>query len=509
MKNLISIRDLGREGIEEFLAEAEKMIPYIAERKIAWAYQPNRRQVPPEVFELFLEKSLRTWGSFATAAEFVGFRYRPILGEEQTSIPKGESFTNTLRMLVFQQQASILVLRTKWEGAPRFATEILKDLPVPVINGGDGCNRHPSQAHLDLFTIKRKLGRLTDFTLGFVGDMIHSRTAHDLLEAARIFGFRIALFCSPETRPPKSWLKGVEVVVESETLDGIEKCDIINVIRLQKERLEGDPLLFQRALERVRLTRRILDERCKKDVLIFHAQPIDKDWDILPIEPGIYEDLRIRVVHEQAEGGLPSRMADLRLLWRDREEPTRIPKVTPVRPEVIEEDTIEAHNRRLAEKRLQYFMPTNNGTIIDHLPPRSGQIALKMLERLGAIKSDDPVVPPRCVPSAKYGKKDVLILESRTQIPFHILGTIATFFPTITVNICHDSQFRKLKIPRPKMIPIVLPCPNPECITNNDPEAQTRFWSVAKGESEDSKDLLCDFCERTFTPEEILRKMTA
>ena len=497
MKNLISLLDLGKNGVEALIAEAEMMIPY-AKSKKTYPVKLELGQVLPAAFELFLERSLRTWGSFATAAEYVGFNYRVILGEEQTSIPKGETFANTIRMLAGTQGADIIVMRTKWEGAPRFASEIVS---TPIINGGDGCNRHPSQTLLDLLTIKRKLGRLSDFTLGIVGDLSHSRVAHDLLTAARLFGFRVGFISAPETRPPQVWRQGVQIVFESDEMSDLRHCDVVYILRLQKERIQ-DPVEIKRLIGKLQITLDLLDRICRPDVLVMHAQPIDQHDGIFRIQPHVFDDPRI-IFHEQAWFGLPVRMAILANAYWNLMQPTSIPEISPVETVVHSESTVDDHFAKLTKRRGQYFKPIRSGTVIDHLSCGHGSLILSLMQKHG-VKFEGPVIHAQGIDSKimPERKKDVLVLDN-TFPPEHFLAALTLFSPHATCNLVRDGVFRKIKFAIPKMIPKIFSCPNPDCICNNDPEAVSRFWSLSSEETEPVA-LLCAFCERVFTTQEIL-----
>lgn len=503
MKNLISMRKLGRDGIIALLDSAEKMVPYVR-FKLKYVQPYSEGIVTPKVTVLFLEKSLRTQGSFAAAAENIGFHYRCILGEEQTSIPKGESLANTFRMLVGQQASDILVMRTKQEGAPEFASEIISSLglPVPVINGGDGSNHHPSQTLLDLLTIRQKLGRLDDFTIALFGDISHSRVAHGLFDAARFFGFRIGIFSAPNTRPSRHWMKGVDIAFESEDLSDLRQCDILYVFRPQLERI-ADPVEALRILSRFQITPGFLDANCKKNVLVFHAQPIDQEHDPIKIYPGVFKDERIRNIFDQSSNALPVRMAILGAAYEGRNESTE-EKIVELRPQIISDAPIDEHLRKMREKRAEIFRPIRCGTVIDHLPSQWGIIIYGFMKKMG-IESNRLVIAvgieSKKIPS---GQKDVLVLED-SFLSNEVMATVSILAPHATFNVLREGRIRKLKMPLPANVPAAFPCLNPLCITNCDPEAETRF-SVEET-ADGKRHLICCSCERMFEVEEILQKI--
>ncbi len=501
MRDFVSIKEAGRVGILKLLDIAEIMLPYASEKIMYPMYIDGEKRAVPCVFGLFLERSLRTWGSFVTASEYLGFNCRAILGEEQTSLSKGETLANTIRMLTWQQGADILVLRTKHEGASKFASHIISKMGMnaPVINAGDGSNYHPSQTLLDLLSIKTKLKRLDGFTMGLCGDILHSRVAHGLLDAAKIFGFKIGIFSPPESRPPKYWSRGVDIAFESDLYEDLKQCDILYVFRLQKERI-SDPMDQRRVLSRFQITPAILDQHCRKNVLVMHAQPIDAEDGMIKIYPGIFRDKRFGFIQEQARFAVPARMAVLSLVYQGRNEPEFAEDISDLKPEVVRDESIESHFKALTERKAEIFKPTRLGTVIDHLPVNSGSIILALIEKMKPL--EHPTVLAKRVSSKKLlgGKKDVLMLEGEF-LSNEIMATIAMLCPQATFNIIREGRIMKMRMPLPSIIPSIFPCPNPICITNNDPEAETRF-SV---EEEDGKrNLVCRRCERVFETSEIL-----
>ena len=147
--NVISIRDLGKEGIEKILGVADKMLPYFQE-KCMYSMGFSDLALAPKVTFLFLESSTRTSESFKEAADFLGFRHSTYdKGKDSTIYTKNESFASVVRMLILQQGADILVMRTSWEGAPKFAAEIVawNGKYIPIINGGDGAHDQQSVLH--------------------------------------------------------------------------------------------------------------------------------------------------------------------------------------------------------------------------------------------------------------------------------------------------------------------------------------------------------------------------
>lgn len=195
-KNIISISDFEpREIFENIIPGCENRIEFVRSRII------EHREEDIKVQFAFFEPSTRTLGSFYEASQLLGFRSHIISGAEATSLVKKESLANTARMFAIQN-ADVIVMRTKIEGAQRFIAEKLEaqGFDISVQNAGDGTNQHPTQTFLDLLTIKRYLGRLDNFKIGFFGDLKYGRTVNSLLCALRhCENVSVVLASDPET----------------------------------------------------------------------------------------------------------------------------------------------------------------------------------------------------------------------------------------------------------------------------------------------------------------------
>ena len=184
-KSLISIQDFTKEEILHILDVAEEM-------------EHNKSQTflsDKVVACIFFEPSTRTRLSFETAANRLGARVIGFSDAANTSIRKGESLKDTIKMV--SNYVDLIVMRHPLEGSARYASEVAS---VPVINAGDGANQHPTQTLLDLYTIRQTQGRLDHININMVGDLKYGRTVHSLLQAMSHF--------SPEfefTAPDTSW----------------------------------------------------------------------------------------------------------------------------------------------------------------------------------------------------------------------------------------------------------------------------------------------------------------
>ncbi len=494
MKHITSIDALGREEVDKIVKGAREMIPYAKQRST-----PDQAKIEkkPKVCLLFLEPSTRTLGSYEEAARLLGWPTRIISGPESTSLAKKESFANTARMLAIQG-AQIIVIRSREEGVSTFIAEVLERAgfsQISIQNAGDGAHEHPSQTLLDRLTILETLGRLKNFTFGFLGDLKYSRTVHSLLKTfAPEDNVRFKLVSCPETRLPEEYKRGLNVF-ESQSVEDLKDCDIVYVTRIQEERY-SDPVELKRVKGRYRITLDIL-ERWKKDVKIMHPLPYVDE-----ISPEIRFDRRL-ILDKQSWYGIPTRM--YLLLWsqRNRFEKTVLSGFPEVEKKIIKEVNI---NEYLAgrKKGERYFRPLRNGTVLDHLESGTAEKIERYLKTERVFREDSVIHSIENVPSQKLKRKDVLILEN-VFLPDRTLALISFIAPQTTFNIVRDNRIRKMKVEPPKEVysqTSFLRCPNSHCVVNHDPEARPRFKILKK---EGKEIVRCNYCEREFSREEVLR----
>lgn len=230
MKHLISIHDLSKAEILEYLDFA-KSLQHSLEKDL----------LKEKIITLaFFEPSTRTRLSFEAAALRLGGKTIGFAEAAQTSIAKGETLSDTLRILGGYSDA--IVIRHSKEGAARLASEIAG---VPVINAGDGANQHPTQTLLDLFTIRELFGKLEGLNLALVGDLKYGRTIHSLVEAASLFNMRLYLVAAaglslPEHLTEILKLRGVKFSFHRDVKEIVSQVDVLYLTRLQKERLAGE-----------------------------------------------------------------------------------------------------------------------------------------------------------------------------------------------------------------------------------------------------------------------------
>jgi len=255
---------------------------------------------------LFFEPSTRTRMSFETAMKRLGGSVINLGPAEGSSISKGESLADTVR--VIGGYADALVIRHPKEGSARLASQFS---PVPVLNAGDGAGHHPTQTLLDLYTI-RKESRLENLHVALVGDLKYGRTVHSLAHAMALFGARM-VFISPSSlaMPPHVLTELAESGVSFRIVSSPEEAqdsemDVLYVTRIQKERF-GDPQEYESVAHSYRVTRETVAV-LGDSIRIMHPLPrvdeIAEEVDSLP--NAIY--------FRQAHNGIPTRQALLGLV---------------------------------------------------------------------------------------------------------------------------------------------------------------------------------------------------
>ncbi len=297
MKNIISTEQFKKAEVEKILARASIMEASCKSDKIEQILKDKI------VACIFFEPSTRTRLSFETAALKLGAKVISVENAETTSSAyKGESIEDTTRMLCCY--ADIIVMRHPKEGTSDAATRVASK---PVINAGDGANKHPTQAFLDLYTIQKEHGRLDNLSIAFVGDILNSRTLRSLVPLLMLYPNNKFYFISPKelvlSADYRKYLTKNNVnFVETTNLDEVlSKVDVLYMTRVQKERFSNvadydrvkDSFLLK--MEDVR--------KLKKDAIIMHPLPRVNE-----IEVEIDKDPRA-AYFRQAQNGLYMRMA--------------------------------------------------------------------------------------------------------------------------------------------------------------------------------------------------------
>lgn len=297
-KDLLGLQHISTEEIDEILETAYPMKDII-----------NRdiKKVPTlrgkSIATLFFENSTRTKCSFELAAKYLSADCTS-LSVSTSSVQKGETLIDTAKTLEVMG-IELFIMRHGASGAPHFMG---KHTTARIINAGDGMNEHPTQGLLDMFTMKDKKGDLGNLTVTILGDVAHSRVARSNIWGLTKYGAKVRVV-APETLIPVEMEKmGVEIYTDVEA--ALKGADVVNVLRLQKERQAGGLLP---SLEEYNqfwgLTRKRVD-LLKDDAIIMHPGPMNRGVEIMP---DVY-DMDRSVVDEQVTNGVAIRMALLFLM---------------------------------------------------------------------------------------------------------------------------------------------------------------------------------------------------
>ena len=261
-RSIVSISDYSHEKIQYLLDMSSEM-----ERR------PNRKTLQGKVVAtLFFEPSTRTRLSFETAANRLGARVIGFSDPKVTSSSKGESLKDTIKMV--SNYADVIIMRHKLEGAALYASEVTD---VPIINAGDGSNLHPSQTMLDLYSIYKTQGKLSDLNIYMVGDLKYGRTVHSLLMSLCSYNPTFHFISPKELKMPREYKsyceeRGVRYVEQTDfTEDTISDADILYMTRVQRERFT-DLMEYERVKDAYILRRDMLG-KCRENMKILHPLP--------------------------------------------------------------------------------------------------------------------------------------------------------------------------------------------------------------------------------------------
>lgn len=296
-RHLVSAKDLQRQDVEAILKEAEEMEKVLKTGG-------DERLKGKILAALFYEPSTRTRLSFEAAMHHLGGSVITANGIENSSLKKGESIEDTMRMV--SQYADIIAMRHPEQGSAAIAATAAA---VPFINAGDGGNQHPTQGLLDVFTIHRELGTHENLTVAIAGDLLYGRTIHATASVLALFPQRECIFISPPAlRMPqdvKDFLKehGVSFRETEALAEGLE-ADVLYMTRIQSERF-SDVTEYERYKNLYQLSARDLQAR---KTVIMHALP--RNTEIATDVDGLPNAAYFR----QAGNAVPVRMALLSMM---------------------------------------------------------------------------------------------------------------------------------------------------------------------------------------------------
>jgi aspartate carbamoyltransferase catalytic subunit len=304
--HILSISQFQRQDVEQIFSVADRMEPYALRKRV------TRVLEGAILGNMFFEASTRTRVSFGSAFNLLGGEVRETAGFESSALVKGESLQDTARVL--SGFSDVICMRHPQEGS---VADFAAASRVPVMNGGDGANEHPTQALLDLYTIARELqakGRNIDgLRIAMIGDLRHGRTVHSLSKLLSLYdNVQVTLVSPKELALPDSIVEemrsaGVDVSISDELNNSIANVDIVYSTRIQEERFtskeEAD--LYR---GKFRLNQAIYTQYCEPNTVIMHPLPRDSRSDANELDSDLDNNPNL-AIFRQTDNGLLVRMA--------------------------------------------------------------------------------------------------------------------------------------------------------------------------------------------------------
>ncbi|MCK4858937.1 MAG: aspartate carbamoyltransferase catalytic subunit [Candidatus Omnitrophica bacterium] len=297
-KDLLGLEDLNK-GEIELILDSVQSFKEISQREI--------KKVPAlrgkTVALLFFEPSTRTRVSFELAAKRLSAD-TVSFSSSNSSILKGESLLDSARNIE-AMNADLIIIRDSSAGVP---CQLASQLKAGVLNAGDGFHEHPTQALLDLFTIREKKGKIQGLKVSIIGDIAHSRVARSNIHGLKKLGAYVTVCGPPPLMPAGIEKMGVEITYNID--EAIEKADVLNILRIQKERHSVDCQIpsLREYREQFGITKQRL-KRAKRDILIMHPGPVNRG---VEIDADVVDENS--VILEQVNNGVAVRMAAIYLL---------------------------------------------------------------------------------------------------------------------------------------------------------------------------------------------------
>ncbi|MBT7259441.1 aspartate carbamoyltransferase [Porticoccaceae bacterium] len=304
--HILSINQFQRQDVERVFAVADQMQPYALRKKV------TRVLEGAILGNMFFEASTRTRVSFGSAFNLLGGEVRETAGFESSALVKGESLQDTARVL--SGFSDVICMRHPQEGS---VADFASASRVPVMNGGDGANEHPTQALLDLYTIRSELearGRAIDgLKIAMIGDLRHGRTVHSLSKLLSVYNNIEVVLVSPrELCLPAPIIEamrsaGVLVKESHELTGGISDVDIVYSTRIQEERFSSkeEADLYR---GKFRLNQAIYTEFCQPNTVIMHPLPRDSRADANELDSDLDSNPNL-AIFRQTDNGVLVRMA--------------------------------------------------------------------------------------------------------------------------------------------------------------------------------------------------------
>jgi len=304
--HILSVSQFDRASIDRIFDVADNMQPYANRQKM------TRVLEGAILGSMFFEPSTRTRVSFGSAFNLLGGEVRETTEIKASAIAKGESFYDTARVL--SGYSDVIVMRHAIEGSVQEFSEASR---VPVLNGGDGANEHPSQALLDLYTIRKELsaqGKTIDnMHIALIGDLRYGRAVHSLCKLLKLYNnVQMTLISPPELSLPESYISSIEsaghAVLETEDLqNGVKGADIVYLTRIQEERFPSQAEA-DRYKGIFRLNQSIYTEFCEPNTVIMHPLPRDSRGNANELDNDLNENPNL-AIFRQTDNGVVIRMA--------------------------------------------------------------------------------------------------------------------------------------------------------------------------------------------------------
>ncbi len=304
--HILSIQQFERPDIERIFTVADAMAPYALRRKV------TRVLEGAILGNMFFEPSTRTRISFGSAFNLLGGEVRETTGIESSALAKGESLYDTARVL--SGFSDVICMRHPQSGS---VAEFAEASRVPVLNGGDGANEHPSQALLDLYTIRKEMesrGRGVDgLRIAMIGDLKYGRTVHSLCKLLCLFkGIHVTLVSPGELSMPEAIVEqlreaGHAVTITEDLPSSISSVDIAYSTRIQEERFDSkeEADLYR---GRFRLNQSIYTQYCEPNTVIMHPLPRDSRQEANELDNDLNQNPNL-AIFRQADNGVVVRMA--------------------------------------------------------------------------------------------------------------------------------------------------------------------------------------------------------
>lgn len=304
--HILSVSQFDRSAIERVFEVADLMQPYAQRKRV------TRVLEGAILGNMFFEPSTRTRVSFGCAFNLLGGEVRETTEVKTSAIAKGESFYDTARVL--SGYSDVIVMRHQIEGS---VEEFARASRVPVLNGGDGANEHPSQALLDLYTIRKEMAaqgkEMDNLRIALIGDLRYGRAVHSLVRLLSLYdNVHFSLVSPPELGLPASYVDeirgaGHDVSQSHELLAAISHADILYVTRTQEERFPS-PEEADKYKGLFRLNQAVYTQFCEPNTVIMHPLPRDSRGNANELDNDLNENPNL-AIFRQTDNGVLIRMA--------------------------------------------------------------------------------------------------------------------------------------------------------------------------------------------------------